>query len=87
MLRFSSGPQNQPFSGPNAHLQECGNDGVGPPDGHPRLIGYSDGFVVLWEDVQCMANGTQKWTSDITEGSMDIDEIRNVRCNGDDQHS
>jgi hypothetical protein len=27
-----------------------------------------------------------KFKSDITESSMDIDEIRNVRCNGDDHH-
>jgi hypothetical protein len=44
------GPQNQPLTGPNAHLQECGNDGVGAPDGRPRLIGYSDRFAVLRED-------------------------------------
>jgi hypothetical protein len=41
------GPQNQSLTRSNAHLQECGNDIVGAPDGHPRLIGDSYGFVVL----------------------------------------
>jgi hypothetical protein len=50
-------PENKPLIGSNAHLQECGNDGVGPLDGRPKLIGHSDGFVVLREDVQCMAGG------------------------------
>jgi hypothetical protein len=51
------GPQNQPLTRPNAHLQQCGNDVVGPPDECPRLIGYSAGFAVLREDAQCMAGG------------------------------
>jgi hypothetical protein len=49
------GPQNKPRVGSNAHLQECGDDGVGPSDGNSRLIGNSDGLVVLREDAQCMA--------------------------------
>jgi hypothetical protein len=85
-VAVSGGPQNKPLIGPHAHLQECGNDGVGPPNGHPKLIGHSDGFAVLQEDAQCMASGAQKWTSDITEGSVGIDEIKNVRCKGDDHH-
>jgi hypothetical protein len=68
------GPQNQSLTRPNAHLQECGNDSVGAPDGRPRLIGDSYGFVVLREDAQCMAGGAQKWTSSITEGAMDLDQ-------------
>jgi hypothetical protein len=80
------GPQNQPLIIPNAHLQECGNDGVGAPDGYPRLIGYSDGFTMLREDAQCVAGGAQKWTSDITEGFVDLEKIRNARCKGDDHH-
>jgi hypothetical protein len=80
------GSQSQPLIGPNAHLQECGKDSVEPVDGCLRLIGYSDGFAVLREDAQCMASGAQKWTSDTTEGSVDIDEIRNARCKGDDHH-
>jgi hypothetical protein len=81
------GPQNQPLTRPNAHIQECGNDSVGAHDGRPRLLGYSDGFAVLREDAQCMAGGAQKWTSDITEGTVDLDEIRNARCKGDDHHN
>jgi hypothetical protein len=50
LVALYEGPQNKPLIGPNAHLQECGDDGVGPLDGHPRLIGPSDRLVVLWED-------------------------------------
>ena len=32
--------------------------------------------MMVWEDAQCMAGGAQKWTCDIIEGSVDIDEIR-----------
>jgi hypothetical protein len=78
------GPQNQPLIGPNAHLQEYNNDGVRAPDVRPRLIGYSDGFEVLWEDAQCVTGRAQKWISDITEGSVDLVEIRDARCKGDD---
>jgi hypothetical protein len=60
---------------------------VGASDGRPRLIGYLDGFGVLREDAQCVAGGAQKWTSDITEGAVDLDEIRDARCKGDDHHS
>jgi hypothetical protein len=67
------GPQNQSLHRPNANLQECGNDSVGAPDGHLRLIGDLYGFAVLREDAQCMAGRTQKWTSDITEGAVDLD--------------
>jgi hypothetical protein len=81
------GPQNQPFTRPNAHLQECGNNSVGAHDGHPRLLGYLDGFAVLREDAKCMAGGAQKWTSDITEGVVHLDEIRDARYQGDDHHS
>jgi hypothetical protein len=50
------------------------------PDGHPRLIGYSDGFEVLREDVQCMASGPQKWTSDIPRGwTLTRLEMRDVK--------
>jgi hypothetical protein len=68
------GPQNQSLTRPNAHLQECGNDSMGAPDGRPRLIGDSYGFAVLREDAQCMAGGAQKWTSDITEGTVNFDQ-------------
>jgi hypothetical protein len=81
------GPQNQSLTRPNAHLQECGNDSVGALDGHPRLIGNSYGFAVLREHAQCMAGGTQKWTSDITEGAVDLDQNRDARCKGDDHQS
>jgi hypothetical protein len=81
------GPQNQSFTRPNAHLQECGNESVRAPDGHPRLVGDSYGFAVLREDAQCMAGGAQKWTSDITEGAVDLDQNRNARCKGDDHQS
>jgi hypothetical protein len=49
------------------------NDSVGAPDGCLRLIGDSYGFEVLREDAQSMAGGAQKWTSDITEGAIDLD--------------
>jgi hypothetical protein len=81
------GPQNQPLTRPNAHLQECGNDIVGAHDGRQRLIGYSNGFAMLREDAQCMAGGAQKWTRDITEVAVDLDEIRDARCKGDDHYS
>jgi hypothetical protein len=81
------GPQNQSLTRPNAHLQECGNDSVGAPDGLLRLIGDSDGFAVLREDSQCKAGGAQKWTSDITEGVVDLDQNRDARCKGDGHHS
>jgi hypothetical protein len=47
---------------------------------------HSDGYVVLREDAQCMASEAQKWECDITKGFVDIDEIKNVRCKGDDHH-
>jgi hypothetical protein len=81
------GAQNQSLTRPNAHLQECGNDNVGALDGHPRLIGDSYGFAVLREDAQCMAGGAQKWTSDITEGALDLDQNRDARCKGHDHQS
>jgi hypothetical protein len=34
-----------------------------------------------------MAGGVQKWISDITEGFVDLDEIRDARCKGDDHYS
>jgi hypothetical protein len=77
-------PQNQPLTRPNAHLQECDNDNVGAPNGRLRLISYSDRFVVLQEDVECMVGGAQKWTSDIIEGVVDLDKIRDARCKRDD---
>jgi hypothetical protein len=55
-------------------------DGVGPLNGHLRLTGHLDGLVVLREDAQCMTGGAPKWASVITEGSLDIDEIKNTRC-------
>jgi hypothetical protein len=52
-----------------------------------KLIDHSNGFVVLQEVTQCIADRAQKWTSDLTKGFVDIDEIKNVRCKGDDHHS
>jgi hypothetical protein len=54
------GPQNKPLIGLNAHLQECGDDGVGPlANGHPKLIRHLDGLAVLREDAKCMADGVK----------------------------
>jgi hypothetical protein len=38
---------------------------------------------------RCLVHGwwSAKWTTDITEGAVNLDEIRATRCKGDDHHS
>jgi hypothetical protein len=52
---------NQSLTRHNAHLQECGNDCVGAPDGHPRLISDSYGFAVLSVAGRCLVHG--RWSA------------------------
>jgi hypothetical protein len=44
------GVESQALVGSHAHLQECGDDALGPLDGHLRLAEHSYGPTVFQQD-------------------------------------